>query len=203
MALSYAPSAPRAVALDLFELDRRLANAVRQASEPMTGQLRLAWWRDRFAEEPGAWPEGEPLLARLALWNGGTSQLGAMVDGWEALLVADTLTPDIARSFAEGRGQGWAAVALALGEKAAAPAAASAGTWWALADLAQHCGSDEDRKVAFALAHELPEARPLPRSLRMFAVLATIARRAIRLQRLMLARPGDMAAAMRVGIFGR
>ncbi len=176
---------------------------MRQASEPITGQLRLAWWRDRFAEAPAKWPDGEPLLARLAQWDSGQRDLGGLVDGWEALLVAEKLTADVARTFAAGRGRGWAAVALASGHAEGAEASTISGMGWALADLAQHCGSDEDRTTIFAAARPLTDAPPLPRSLRMFAVLGTIARRAIGFERPMLSRPGDMAAAMRVGIFGR
>jgi phytoene synthase len=50
-------------------LDVRLAGVVRGAREPMLGQLKLAWWRDRLGGDPESWPKGEPLLASLKAWG--------------------------------------------------------------------------------------------------------------------------------------
>ena len=100
LALAYAPRDARPVFQDLFALDRRLADAVRQASEPIIAQLKLAWWRDRFAQSPAEWPKGEPLLARLAGWDADISRLGGLVDGWEQIAAAEELTRDVAIAFA-------------------------------------------------------------------------------------------------------
>ena len=115
LALAYAPRDARPVFDDLFALDRRLADAVRQASEPIIAQLKLAWWRDRFAQDRSDWPKGEPLLARLAAWDADVSQLASLVDGWEALLAEGPLTEEAITAFGEGRAHAWALAAAALG----------------------------------------------------------------------------------------
>lgn len=110
LALAYSPPEAREDTLTLLALDRRLAAILRQRSEVLLAQLKLAWWRDRFREERAAWPAGEPLLARLAGWRGDLAPLAELVDGWEALL-AESLRPDAMRAFAAGRAAGWAALA--------------------------------------------------------------------------------------------
>lgn len=134
LAVAYAPQAVRAVFLLLLEFDARLAALVAGASEPLIGQLKLAWWRDAIAMEPGKRPKGEPLLQRLALLEG--QGLGVamvqLVDAWELLLVGDGSTDTLA-SFAKLRGvsvfgtyAGWVdsdADVVSLGEE------------WALAGL--------------------------------------------------------------------
>ena len=210
LAMAYAPRDARPVFEDLFALDRRLADAVRQASEPIIAQMKLAWWRDRFAQDPGDWPRGEPLLARLTQWqaDGGAnlSQLGALVDGWEQIAAADELTPDVALAFAEQRARSWAVAASVLGI-AELGTLDMAGMRWALADLAQHCASDAERALVREVARDCGHAggqRPaLPRRLRPFAILAVLGGRALQRQRPMLSGGGDFLAAVRAGMLGR
>lgn len=71
LVIAYAPGKVREWHETLLLLDARLAGIVRSASEPMLAQLRLAWWRERFAQSVTDWPQGEPLLARLANWGRG------------------------------------------------------------------------------------------------------------------------------------
>ena len=52
-------------------------------------QLRLAWWRDRFAQPCAEWPQGEPLLAKLHGWEPERAALSGLVDGWEARIVGE------------------------------------------------------------------------------------------------------------------
>jgi 15-cis-phytoene synthase len=49
----------------LLRFDRRLAQLVERASEPLFAQLRLAWWRDILAKPAANRPHAEPLLAML------------------------------------------------------------------------------------------------------------------------------------------
>ncbi|MBB3032841.1 hypothetical protein [Alteriqipengyuania lutimaris] len=206
LALAYARAKDRPIFEDLFTLDRRLADATRQASEPIIAQMKLAWWRDRFAQYPAHWPKGEPLLARLAAWNGDVSQLGTMVDGWEALLAEGRLTDDAIRAFAEGRADAWAVAAESLGEPEP-PVPDHAGLLWSYADLAQNCSSAEDAERVRALAHSqslLAQGQPpLPRVLRPFVVLGVLGRRSLAHARPILGSGGDFLAAVRAGMLGR
>ena len=68
-----------------------------QAREPLLGQVRLAWWRDRLGQDPADWPAGEPLLAALRGWQPQFAALAALVDGWELLLGAPPLPSDCLR----------------------------------------------------------------------------------------------------------
>lgn len=206
LALAYAPRDARPVFDDLFALDRRLADAVRQASEPIIAQLKLAWWRDRFAQDRGDWPKGEPLLARLAAWDADVSQLASLVDGWEALLAEGPLTEEAITAFGEGRADAWALAAAALGEPGPPPPDHAA-LLWSYADLAQHCSTPEDAERVRAVAREralLGETPPkLPRALRPFAVLGTQGLRSLRSGRPMMSAGGDFLAAVRTGMLGR
>jgi phytoene synthase len=65
LAASYAPVATRPLWIGYFALEQRLADAARDGRDAIMIQLRLAWWRDRLAEDATRWPKGEPLLAAL------------------------------------------------------------------------------------------------------------------------------------------
>ena len=78
LAVTYAPRRARLAWAALLVLDRRLARVALAAGEPVLGQIRLAWWRDRFAEPASAWPSGEPLLAALHGWDGDRAALVAL-----------------------------------------------------------------------------------------------------------------------------
>ena len=206
LALAYAPRDARPVMEDLFALDRRLADAVRQASEPIIAQMKLAWWRDRFAQNPQDWPKGEPLLARLANWDADVSQLGALVDGWEQIAAAQELTRDVIIAFAGRRARSWIVAALAL-QLAEPDAINAAGMRWALADLAQNCASESERSLIRTVARDLDHANArrhdLPRQLRPFAILSVLGGRALEHERPMLSRGSDFFAAVRAGMLGR
>jgi phytoene synthase len=86
LAVAYAPAGSRPAWTALVLLDHRLGRAVAGASEPLIGQLKLAWWRDRMREPASRWPAGEPLLAALRRFDGERAALEALVDGWEGLI---------------------------------------------------------------------------------------------------------------------
>jgi phytoene synthase len=89
LAASYAPVATRPLWIGYFALEQRLADAARDGRDAIMIQLRLAWWRDRLAEDATRWPKGEPLLAALGPWNAERAALSALVDGYEALHVGE------------------------------------------------------------------------------------------------------------------
>ena len=114
LAVAYAPASARPGWTALLALDQRLARAVAGASEPLIGQLKLAWWRDRTREPASAWPRGEPLLAALAPFDGERAALEALVDAWEAQIDADGDPARLAQ-LAQARGLAVAALARMLG----------------------------------------------------------------------------------------
>ncbi len=94
----------------LWALAERLTRLLRDAREPLIGQIKLAWWRDMMAmlaSDPAMLPKGEPLLAELqAAWThqrGGQSGLDALVDAAEAVLLAENGSErrDAAAGFGE------------------------------------------------------------------------------------------------------
>ncbi|MBW8783917.1 MAG: hypothetical protein JF593_04640 [Novosphingobium sp.] len=188
--------------LGFFALDGRLAGIVAKAREPVLAQLRLAWWRERFAEPATRWPKGEPLLASLTAWDDERAALVALVDGWEALLAEPPLTAAAAEEFASGRGRMAAAIARLAGAQPTAAIAERLGADWALTDLAEHVRDPEERTTVIGLVTQRPARARLPRSLRPLAILHGLAWR--RLRRADLAhRPTDAIAAIRLGLFGR
>jgi 15-cis-phytoene synthase len=148
LALAYAPRAVRPAAMALFALDQRLERQVRQTSEPILGQVRLAWWRERLAELPQC-PAGEPLLAACAAAQLRGSALTALVDGWEAILLAEDNAAAVA-ALADTRGGVFALLAEVAGEATQIEPARLAGRRWALADLAVQGGESAIGQMARA-----------------------------------------------------
>ena len=199
LALAYAPAEARPAWAGLLALDARLAGVVRAAREPVLGQLRLAWWRERLTD--GSPPRGEPLLALLAAWGEHRARLVALVDGWEAMLGEAPLGEEALSALAEGRGAAVAALAHLSGAGAQAQAAHRLARGWGFSDLADHLSHPEEQAAArnLAAAQDWAPAR-LPRSLRPLVVLHGLARRQGG-----GAKRGGLAAlgtTMRLGIFG-
>ena len=202
LALSYAPRTCREGVLALLALDARLAGIVRGDGEPIIAQMKLAWWRERLAQEPQDWPAGEPLLALLRRGKLDTTALQSLVDGWEALL-ADTLDETVVEAFAAGRAAMWQTLAEAHGGGSAE--AAQAAREQAMTDLALNLGTREEAAMArdLANAQEWDRAR-LPAPLRPLVILHGLSRRALqRGAEELLDGPGAMAAVLRLGILGR
>lgn len=210
LALSYAPASSREAILTLLALDTRLATILRNRSEAIIAQIKLAWWRERLSEDPALWPSGEPLLERLALWPADRATLVELVNGWEALL-AGQLDEAVMREFAAGRAAAWGGLAASIAPKYGDQTARAA-MEWALADLAMHL----DNSGESALARELAEGdsggkskgggktASLPKSLRPLAVLHGLSRRALdKNSSEMLDNMGGAMLALRIGLIGR
>ena len=203
LALSYAPAHARGLTLGLLALDCRLAGIVRNSREPLLGQVRLAWWRDRFGEGAGAWPEGEPLLALLRPWADQLAVLSSLVDGWEGLLGDQQLSGEALARLAEGRASAFGGLACLLCADLDETKRAARG--WALVDLSGKLGDPEERAQARYLAEQQDWGRArLPRSLRPLAVLHGLARRAMRRGDSQVLGAGlDGLIALRLGLLGR
>lgn len=86
------PQSRRAAMAALWGLAARLTKLLIDAREPLIGQIKLAWWRDMaamIANDPGALPKGEPLLAELQTTWAGQGGLDALVDAVEAMLLSE------------------------------------------------------------------------------------------------------------------
>lgn len=187
----------------LLMLDARLGEIVSRAREPLLGQIRLAWWRERLADSTSSPSSGDPLMASItADWPGQASDLAPLADAWEELLGNAPLADAAIHRFATGRGAAFAALAR-FACKGASAAAGQAGERWALADFGFRTSSAQERASAIRLARGLPPTRHLPRSLRGIAVLDGLAARSVAREEPLLAGRGGALAALRLGIFGR
>lgn len=136
LAALYLPRMARPNWLAMAALDAVLATAVRGISEPMLGQIKLAWWREELERMTTS---RHPVV--MALQNGGIASAAAapLVDAWEALLGGEQA--DSLARFAAFRGTGLAQTDGCAGAEA-----------WALADLARHSSSFELAQAALDAA---------------------------------------------------
>lgn len=175
LASLYAPAAARAGVLALHALDLELAEVVRSTTEPMLGQIRLAWWREQLqALDAGAAPAQPTLTALretvLSAGVGGAS-LEPLEDAWLA-----ALDDDIA-GHAEARARLFEAIlSLVLG--AAPPAVARIvrrlGAGWAIVDVARTGRAVDD--ALLSRAAELLAPAKLPAPARLLSAQAALAR---------------------------
>ena len=160
LAFSYAPDRSRAALEALFALDTALGNILRTTSEPLVGQMRLAWWREALQSLDTSGAPAEPVLqslTALALPLGITgAALSAMVDGWEPLL-GDSGLGSI-EDHARLRGRALFAMTGVALDTAEGDPVGEAGEGWALADLAANLSdpalaSQARERAAAMLAH--------------------------------------------------
>lgn len=201
LAVVHTPPQLRAALTIFFQMDARLARIVAATSEPMLGQMRLAWWRDTLGRDVADRPTGDVVLDGIGQhWRGREAALVKLVDGWEHLLAPPPLGEDDARAFAEGRRAALSAVFEGDGE-----AVGSAANRWALADLAAKVSLDEERAMLVRLGLEDARKLPrLPREARGLAVLGSLAKRALdRGGRPLMEGRGAAITAARAAILGR
>lgn len=152
-----------------------------RTSEPMLGQMRLAWWRDALGKPVAERPRGDAVLDAIgAHWAGREAALVQMVDGWEVLVTAERMDAAEATAFATGRGAFFAALASRSSAEVRQRCAV-AGFRWALADVVTGISDESECAVLIAegLAQKTQSAR-LPADLRALAVLEALALRALR-----------------------
>lgn len=91
LAIAYVPQNLRSAFALLLQIDARLEDIVRNAREPMIAQIKMAWWREAFRNEPHLRPKGERLLQALNDTNDviPLAALEALVSAWEGLLGID------------------------------------------------------------------------------------------------------------------
>ncbi len=153
LACLYAPEAVRPGLMALFALDLELAQLVATTTEPMLGEIRLAWWRERLTELDAGRAPAQPLLQALlahALPVVKGVELAGLEDRWLGLIGSDAVPP----AHVAGGGHLFALAARLLGGDAAAGDAL--GRAWALGE---------------------PPADPAPATLRPLRGLAQLAAR--------------------------
>ncbi len=64
--LAYCPSAIRPAWAWLFTFQKRINDGVARVGEPVLGQMRIAWWRDRIADADTLSVQRDPILLELA-----------------------------------------------------------------------------------------------------------------------------------------
>jgi phytoene synthase len=147
------PRERRAAKAALWELAARLTRLLRDAREPLIGQIKLAWWRDMtglLATDPAALPKGEPLLAELQQSWAGQGGLDTLVDAAEAMLLAES-----------GEAREEAATAFGAALFGLSGGADAAGKRWGLLWAAASQESEADARTLFAAARAAP---PPPRA---------------------------------------
>ncbi|WP_375197692.1 hypothetical protein [Sphingobium sp.] len=135
----------------IWRLDQRFARLVATTTEPMIGQMRLAWWNDALTDESGVKGRGEPVIDALRELNvAPPAGLSQWLDGWEALIGETDLS-----AYAMGRGAG---LFRALAGRDDIPGwLEQAAMVWALWDLSGHVEEVAvvDRAIAMARSHLL------------------------------------------------
>lgn len=197
LALAYTPHDRREAMRVAFELDRRLARIVAATTEPMLGQMRLAWWRDVLAKPVDDRPRGDAVLDAIGRLEADTEgPLAVLVDAWEAFLVAEDLGPETLGEFSMRRASG-----IAGNRKTNE---ASPGQRWALADVVLGVSDADERRNVVDFGLSLPNSPAYPRDLRGLSVLDALAARALkRGGRPLMEGRGASLVALRAGMLGR
>jgi phytoene synthase len=132
LACLYAPAGARAGLMALFALDCELAQLVASTTEPMIGEIRMAWWRERLQDLDAGRAPAQPLLQALlsdALPVLRGNELADLEERWLGLIGSD-IVPD---AHICGGGQLFALAARLLGGDVAE--ADALGRLWAAGDM--------------------------------------------------------------------
>ena len=157
LAALYAPPAARAGLLALHALDIEMAAIVRTTTEPMLGEIRLAWWREQLGKLGSQPPPAQPVLAAIATHVVARGVPGARLDpvedGFLGLLDgAAFASPSGLAAYAEARGATLFGAMLELCTGDAGDglrgAAAQAGRGWALVEALRHLAAQAGVETA-------------------------------------------------------
>lgn len=204
LALAYAPRKSQSELLAFFALDARLGQAVAQASEPLMGQVRLAWWRDQLGLSPAQRARGEAAVQALDALEGIERDLLRLADGWECLL-GERLDRDAVEQFASARAEALVGLSGLLDTLDSPDQIRRCARQWALADLAAGLSSKDERDLVLQIAHEPGLVTPkLSRELRPLAILSQLSRISIDGRTCeLISGPFSLYTVFRFGLFGR
>ena len=181
LAFAYLRGRDRPAVAALFAVDAAMADVLRTTSEPMVGQIRLAWWRERLESlDSGEAPPPEPrlLAVRHELLPRGVKgrDLARLERGWASLFDPFPWNAGTAEAIWFRGRQLFAVAAQMLGSTD--DAIEGAGGIWALVDAARHCSDAASRDMLLAQARTfggaLAGAR-FPTALRPLSMLAAMA----------------------------
>ena len=211
LAFAYLPARHRPAIEALFEIDAAMGDVVRTTSEPMVGQIRLAWWRERLEEldsagDAPAEPRLQAVRRELTVRGVAGHDLAGLERGWVRLF--DEFPWDTGTAEAiwfRGR------LLFAIGAQLLArtdDAIEGAGGLWALVDAARHCSDDDSREMLLAQARTFAKGlggTRLPSALRPLSMLAALAIRDVRRDQPfeLEGTPGRAAAMLRHRLTGR
>lgn len=167
LAIAYAPRSLRNSFALLLRFDARIALVVGESSEPLIGQMKLAWWREAIAMDPGARPKGEPFLAQLSKQGDFMldQALQSLLIAWEEILCDETWSTETLESFARERGT--AVFSTYAGWVGSQHDIVPLGASWAIGDLQLRTG-----RLATALPQLAKGTNPADRRLRPLTILA-------------------------------
>lgn len=179
--MTYAPPRKREALKALFTIDAAMGDVVKTTSEPMVGQIRLAWWRERLEElgsDRRAPPEPRLVAAEHELVPRGIkgSELARLERGWVSLFDQFPWESGTAEAI-WFRGRLLFALGAHLLDRTD-DAIENAGGLWALVDAARHCSDGSSREMlvrqarTFARGLEGTRFSARLRPLSMLAVLA-------------------------------
>ncbi|MBV7260263.1 hypothetical protein [Erythrobacter crassostreae] len=198
IAIAHTPQKVRGRLTTCFALDQRLARIVAGTTEPILGQMRLAWWRDVLSQPAEERPVGDAVLDAVgAECSGHEAALIQMVDAWEVFVVAEKLDQNVATQFAKNRS---APLSALIGKDHPN----GGGTIWAIADAASRVSDGEEQGLLIDAGLGLA-GKNVARSkeLRGIAVLDALALRALkRGGRPLMEGRGASITAVRAALFG-
>jgi 15-cis-phytoene synthase len=174
LALTYAKDDSRAVLTTLLMFDLRVSQIMSKVSEPLIGQMRMAWWRDALMKPAQDRPKGEPLFQELAsLQHNIAPPLIHLVDAWSALLAAEEWNNDVLAQYAYNRSQGiFGGFAGVLGiPDDMRTKLINIGERWALVDLLSFAKTSQQADAINACLPKAPDHR-VPRAVRALSMLA-------------------------------
>jgi phytoene synthase len=160
LALLYMSRPQRFAVADLFALDRAMGDVLRTTTEPMIGQIRLAWWRERLEDLDRGVAPAEPHLEsarRLTSEYGLTgATLSPIADCWVPLLNPFPWTNEVIGAI-EQRGAQLFGIAARLlcGRGEDGDESMIAGSLWSLVDVAKHCSDRQSADALVARARDL------------------------------------------------
>jgi 15-cis-phytoene synthase len=178
LALTYAKDELRHTLTILLALDRRLGQIAAKSTEPLIGQMRMAWWRDALLKPSDQRPKGEPLFQDLAsLGHDISGGMINIVDAWAGLLAHELWTHGVLAAFANDRSAG---IFGTMARSAHVDAHTQhklllMGQRWALLDAIQYCKTAEE---AQSMQSRVPPRAPnyrVPRTVRALSMLALAA----------------------------
>lgn len=180
LALVHTPVSVRERLRTAFALDRRLAKIVAGTTEPMLGQMRLAWWRDMLGAESAERPLGDQVLDTISMhWRDDAECLMELVNAWEQMLGAPPLSQDAIQEFGRGRGGIFVASLNSAGDHLQHGEAFRAGQRWALTDAALNIGNDQERGAFKRVAKGVPATGTLRAPYKGLAILNALAMRSL------------------------